>query len=201
LSLAPIVTRETNSGAGSRLGLRRRDVFVWAAVILFSNHLFGVVKELRSASPEVLVSDASSIGIFQCMAWYAIFRLLGASDAAAAARWQDAVIAAALSLLVLMPTSRLIWIAAAGLAIYSWIVGGGDAKLRAAATVIAALSMQEFWGHVIFNLVALPLLRVETTAVGMILGAFRPGTVWQDNVIIGPSGYGIVVYTGCSSFQ
>ena len=38
-------------------------------------------------------------------------------------------------------------------------------------------------------------------AVGIILEAVRPGTVWQDNVITGPGGYGIVVYTGCSSFD
>jgi hypothetical protein len=95
----------------------------------------------------------------------------------------------------------MIWVAAAGVSSYLWIFNRDDTKLRAAAAVLAALSVQEFWGHVLFNLAALPLLHAETAAVGVILQAFRPGTVWQDNVITGPSGYGIVVYTGCSSFH
>jgi hypothetical protein len=37
--------------------------------------------------------------------------------------------------------------------------------------------------------------------VGTILQDIRPGTVWSDNVINGPSGHGIVVYDGCSSFH
>jgi exosortase/archaeosortase family protein len=111
------------------------------------------------------------------------------------------VLAAALSLLIFLPTSRMIWVAATGVAIYFWIFNGSDAKLRAAAIVLAALSVQELWGHVFFNLVALPLLRVETSAVGTILEAVRSGTVWQDNIITEPSGFGIVVYTGCSSFH
>jgi exosortase/archaeosortase family protein len=95
----------------------------------------------------------------------------------------------------------MIWVAAAGLAIYLWLFNEGDLKLRAAAAVLAALSVQEFWGHAFFNLVAISLLRAETAAVGIMLQAVRPGTVWQDNVITGPNGFGIVVYTGCSSFH
>jgi len=151
--------------------------------------------------PEKLVSDVGSIGIFQCMAWYVFFRLLAASDVTAVARSRDAAIAAALSLLTLLPTSQMTSVAASGLAIYLWIFNEGDAKLRAAAAVLAALSVQEFWGHVFFNLFAVPLLRAETAAVGIVLEAVRPGTLWQDNIITGPSGFGIVVYAGCSSFH
>jgi exosortase/archaeosortase family protein len=163
--------------------------------------MFGALEQLRSVSLERLVSDGGPFGIFQMMAWYVVFRLLCSSNLKTVAQWQDFVTAAALSLLLLLPTDRMIWVAAAGVSTYLWIFNRNDAQLRAAAAVLAALSVQEFWGHVFFNLVALPLLRAETAAVGLILEAFRPGTVWQDNLITGPSGYGIVVYTGCSSFQ
>jgi hypothetical protein len=64
-----------------------------------------------------------------------------------------------------------------------------------------ALSVQEFWRHIFFDFFALPSLRAETAVVGAILQAVRSGTEWQDNVITGPSGFGIVVYSGCSSFH
>ena len=97
--------------------------------------------------------------------------------------------------------SRAIWVAAVGIAIYLFIFNGGDLRLRAAATVLAGLSVQEYWGHIFFNLVAFPLLDAETAAVGTLLAAVRPGTGWQDNMITGPNGFGIVVYSACSSFH
>ena len=82
------------------------------------------------------------------------------------------------------------------------IAGAGDPRLRAAGIVLAALSTQQLWGHVFFNLVAYPLLCIEATAiVGSILEVVRAGTVWENNVITGPSGYGIVVYDQCSVFH
>jgi hypothetical protein len=95
----------------------------------------------------------------------------------------------------------MVHVVALGVAIFCWIAGRRDPKLRAAGIVLAALSVQEFWGHIFFELFALPLLRAETAFVGTILQAARAETVWQDNVIAGPSGFGIVVYSGCSSFH
>jgi hypothetical protein len=179
-----------------------RAIFTWAVVTLFFNQLFPVIKQMQSTYLEGLFYDIFSVGIFQYMAWYVIFvRLLGSSDPVPAARWRDFLVIAALCLLVFLPTTRMIWVAAVGIAIYLWIFNGGDPKLRAAGIVLAALSTQEFWGHVFFNVVALPLLRAETAAVGTMLETARPGTVWQDNVITGPNGFGIMIYTGCSSFH
>jgi hypothetical protein len=82
LTFIGIVTHKTSSGE-RQLGcnLPRRDIFVWAAVILYFNQLFGVVKEMSSASPATLVSDLCAVGIFQHMAWYVTLRLLTSSDA------------------------------------------------------------------------------------------------------------------------
>jgi hypothetical protein len=135
------------------------------------------------------------------MAWYVIFYLLGSSDATPAPRWVDFLAMVALCLLVLLPTSRMIWVAATGISIYLLILDNGDPKLRAAGAVLAALAIQELWGHVLFNLVAFPLLRAETAVVGTMLQATQPGTVWQDNIITGPSGFGLVIHTACSSYH
>jgi hypothetical protein len=181
--------------------LSRRDIFMWAAAILFFNQLFGVIKGMPAASLEALVSDLLTVGIFQYLAWYVIFRLLGSSDLAPAARLRDFLITAALCFLVFLPTSRAIWVAATGIAIYLWLTDTGDPKLRAAGIVLAALSVQELWGPVFFNLLTSHVLRAEAAVVGTMLEAARPGTVWQDNTITGPNGHGVVIISGCSSFH
>ena len=181
--------------------LPRRDIFIWAAVILFLNQLFGAIKEMPAASLEALVIDLCGVGIFQYMAWYFIFRLLSSSDRAPAARSRDFLVIAAFCLIVFLPTTRMIWVAATGIALYLWICSAGDLKLCAAGIVLAALAVQELWGHLLFQLVSFPLLRAETAVVGTMLEAARSGTVWQDNAIMGPSGYGIVIIGSCSSFH
>jgi hypothetical protein len=190
--------REARRGGSD---LPRRDIFMWVSVVLFVNHLLGMITEMPSTSLEKLIADVLSIGVFQYIAWYAIFRLLGSSDATSVARWQEFLIAAALCLPVFLPTVRSIWVAAVGIAIYWWIFNAGDAKLRAAGAVLAALSVQESWGHAFFHLVAFPLLCAETAVVGTILEVVRAGTVWQANVITGPTGYGIVIGDECSAFH
>jgi hypothetical protein len=183
------------------LALSRRDLFIWASAIVFLNQLFDVIKETRVASPEQLLAGLGAVGVFQLMAWFAIFRLLASSGPAPVAQLGDFLIALALCCSVFVPSPHSIWLTALGIAIYYALVNGGDLKLRAAAIVLAALSVQEFWGRVVFKLFALPLLRAETAVVGTMLEAIRPGTVWRDNLITGPSGHGIIVYDFCSSFH
>ena len=192
----------TNIGAArAAVNLPRRDIFTWVCVIILLNQLFELVKQAPSASSVQLLSDLGAVGVFQIMAWYAIFRLLASSDPAPVAQLRDFLIAVALCGLVFVPSNGIIWLAALGLAIFGLLFYGRDPRLRAAGIVLAALSVQEFWGRVLFELSALPLLRAETAVVGTMLQAVRAGTVWRDNVITGPSGHGIVLYDGCSSFH
>ena len=200
MTLVSTLSRHTENRETDDLKIRRREVFIWAAALLLINQLFYQIKQDWSASLETLFYDLGAIGAFQFMAWYVIFDLLRASDPVPA-RWRELLVAAALCLLLFLPMSRAIWVAAVGIAIYLFIFNGGDLRLRAAATVLAGLSVQEYWGHIFFNLVAFPLLDAETAAVGTLLAAVRPGTGWQDNMITGPNGFGIVVYSACSSFH
>ncbi len=160
-----------------------------------------MLRETPSDSPVQLLNDLAGVGVFQLMAWYAIFRLLASSDPAPVAQLRDYLIAVALCCLVFAPSTRIIWVTALGVAIFAWLVSGGDRRLRTASIVLAALSAQEFWGRIVFKLFALPLLRAETAVVGTMLEAVRTGTVWRGNVITGPDGHGIVVYDLCSSFH
>jgi exosortase/archaeosortase family protein len=183
------------------LDLPRRDLFLWVCAIIFLNQLLTAVNQLPLAAPGQALSDLAAFSVFQIMAWYAIFRLLASTDPRQVANMRDILIALALCLPLLLPTTRTIKVLALGTAIFFWIRGRGDPKLRAAGVVLGALTIQEYWGHIIFDLFALPLLRAETAVVGTLVQAARAGTVWQGNVITGPSGFGIVVYSGCSSFH
>jgi hypothetical protein len=135
------------------------------------------------------------------MAWYVIFSLLRDSDPVPVARWHDLLVIAVLYVLLILPMSRASWGAAFGIAIYLFLFNNRDLRLRAAATVLAALAVQEYWARFSFILSHSLCSRAETTAVGTILAAVRPGTVWQDNKITEPNGFGIVVYDACSSFH
>ncbi len=196
-TVAQITAREGQIGRAAA----RRDIFIWAAVIVFLNFLVGTLKEMPAESLEGLLSDLGAIGIFQYLAWYVIFRLLLASDRAPAARLRDFLMIAAFCLLVFLPTSKMIWVAATGIAFYWWLFNAGDLKVRAAGTVLVALSVQELWGHILFNLITMPLLRAEAAVVGTLMEAIRPGTAWHDNAVTGPSGFTIVIINSCSSFH
>jgi exosortase/archaeosortase family protein len=183
------------------LDLSRRDLFLWVCAILFFNQLLAAASELPSASLWRLISDLADSSIFQIMAWYAIFRLLASSDSKRPAQIWDLLIALALCLPLLLPTTRTMKVLALGAAVFCWIRGRDDPKLRSAGIVLGALAIQEYWGHIVFDLFALPLLRAETAVVGTLVQVARAGTVWQGNVITAPSGFSVIVYSACSSFH
>ena len=195
----PAPTKAGEAGRG--LDLPRRDLFLWVCAILFFNQALGAVNQLPSTSPGQILSDLAASSVFQIMAWYAIFRLLASSDPRQVARTRDILIALALCVPLFLPTTRTIKFVALGAAIFSWIRGQDDPNLRGAGVVLAALTVQQYWGHIVFDIFALPLLQAETAVVGTLVQAVRAGTVWEGNVITGPSGFGIVVYSACSSFH
>jgi exosortase/archaeosortase family protein len=207
-SLAPVsvgqVVREVPIKAGEahrRLNLPRRDLFLWVCAVILFNQLLGAVNQAPSASPGQALSDLAAVSVFQIMAWYAIFRLLASSDPTPLAQTRDILIALALCLPLFLPTTRTLKVVGLGAAIFCCIRGRDDPKQRAAGVVLGALTIQEYWGHILFDLFAFPLLRAETAVVGTLVQAARAGTVWQDNIITAPSGFGIVVYSACSSFH
>ena len=196
-TVAPPTIGEARRG----LDLPRRDLFLWICAILFFNQALGAVNQLPSASPGQVLSDLAAASVFQIMAWYAIFRLLASSDPRSPAEMRDILVALALCAPLFLPTTRTIKFVALGAAIFSWIRGRDDPNLRGAGVVLAALTVQQYWGHIVFDIFALPLLQAETAVVGTLVQAFRAGTEWQGNVITGPSGFGIIVYSACSSFH
>lgn len=200
---SPFAMRQPVSG--SKVGLAgpvasRIVVFRWAVLILLANQLLAVAKEGGpSISPDT-ITRLLSVGMFQYMAWYGVFRLLGTGDRSKTASDRDWVAALGLCLMVFIPARQLIWVAATAIGVYLLLTAARDHKLRSAAIVLLALSLQELWAHQLFELFASPLLRAETAIVGMMLQTVQTGTDWHDNIIMGRH-WGIVVYPYCSSFH
>ncbi len=188
-------TGETRAG----IDFPRRDIFIWVCSIILLNQLFDVVRETPSASPEQLLTDLGAVGIFQIMAWYAVFRLLASSDPAPVAQLRDFLITVALCCLVFVPSTRMIWVAVLGVAIFGWLFNGGPQSCAPPESSLPRSQSRRSGGA--FSLNSSPFLCAETAVVGTVLQAVRAGTEWRDNVITGPSGHGIVVYDLCSSFH
>gem|GEM_PF-1133975 len=186
--------------SGALAHLSRRALFGWAAAILLANQLAYAVKDSSLASPTELVTGLVAVGTFQYLAWFVIFRLVLRSRPAAASR-SDWLVAATVSLLVFVPTERIIWVAATAAGMQMLLYNRGDRRLRAAGVVLIALATQELWGHLLFELVASPVLRLEAGAVGRLLRTVRPGTAWHDNIVTAADGDGIVIQPYCSSFH
>src|SRR5271165_4806508 len=194
----PITANDFNSAQSAA---SRSAVLRWAVIILGVNWLLAIVEKRATSTLPDLVTSLLSVGVFQYMAWFAVFRLLGAADRTKMASNRDWAVVLGLCLIVFLPYRRAAWIAATAIGLYSALLSGGDRKLRSCGIVLVALSVQEFWGHQLFDLIATPLLRAEAAVVGTILQTIQRGAAWQGNIITDQNGWSIVIYPFCSSFH
>jgi hypothetical protein len=181
--------------------ISRAAVFRWAVVILLANQLLRIIKASAPTTLPDTITSLLSVSVFQCLAWYVVFQLLGASERTRIAPNRDWVVGLGSCMMVFIPTHGSVWIAATMIGVYLILTPDGDRKLRSAGIVLLALSIQGSWGSLLFEVIASPLLRAETAVVGSILQTMQSGTSWQDNMITAKSGWGIVIYPYCSSFH
>jgi hypothetical protein len=202
-SFSPKISTTTRIFGRRQVPLPRRTIFVWVTVILFSNYLLTIVRDATplSLSLSKLLTDLVSVSLFQYLAWFAVFRLLVRSDPKPLGDLRDFCVSIALCLLIFLPAGKMIWVVGLGFGTYLWLCNSGDRELNAAGVMLGGLAAQAFLGHIFFNLLAAPLLSAETAVMGTILAATRTGTVWHNNTITGPDGFGIIIYGACSSFH
>jgi len=182
--------------------ISRAALFRWAVVTLLANQLLRIIEESAPTTLLNTITSLLSVSVFQCLAWYVVFLLLGASERTSIAPNRDWVVGLGSCMMVFIPThSSSVWVAATIIGSYLILTPDGDRKLRSAGIVLLALSVQGCWGSLLFEVIASPLLRAETAVVGSILQAMQSGTSWQDNMITAKSGWGIVIYPYCSSFH
>jgi hypothetical protein len=151
-----------------------------------------------------LVHILCAVGIFQYLSWYAVYHFINNSDPKSIADRRD-YLGIMVSFMVLpfcLLFPRAFWITTTGIALYWVFMSRDDSKLRTAGIILGALSTQGLWGMVFFDLVAAPyLLPAETAVVGTLMSVVRSGTIWQNTIITDSNGFGLQIFSGCSSFH
>jgi hypothetical protein len=186
-----------HSTAGS---LSRRELSIWVVSILAAHYALTFSVPAHASFFDVLVQSLASRSVFHYLGWFAVFRLLADSSMSRPATGADFALGLAASLIPFLPGSGHFWLSITLAGIYLYHTGRGDLHVRAAATVLLALSLNGFWGRLFFDLFAPFLLWVDTALVAAFLSVVRSGVTW-NNTIIASGDHSIVVLSGCSSFH
>lgn len=140
--------------------------------------------------------------------WFACFVTiyrLSLSDRTIPAGRFDSVFALALAGLILLssflPYRFGIGLLTTSVALYLLMLDHGDRNLKAAGSVLLALSMQMVWGLIFFRLFTPELLKADSALVGTILKILRPDIIWNGTTFYAPDGHAIALIAACSSFN
>jgi exosortase/archaeosortase family protein len=139
--------------------------------------------------------------VFYYLGWYAVICLLFESDRKAHASGMDIAFALLVAVLNFLPAASVTWVSATAFAAFLIATSRGDRKLQAAAAVLFALAFNGMWGPVIFEVLAIYLLRADAALVGTVLSLTQPGMTWNDTVVGVPGGHSVFIYSPCSSFH
>jgi hypothetical protein len=193
---------ELQASTGATAGLVRREAFLWVAVCLFAN------QALHLLDTQSYQTFAASLAEQNCIYWlacYAVIYRLYLSDGTARASGFDAGLALAIGVAVFctsfLPYRFAIGLLATIFAGYLLIAHDGDRNLKAAGTVLLALSAHLVWGPILFQLFTPELLYADAGIVGAILAPLRPDIVWIGTSFLGPEGHALSLIGGCSSFN
>ena len=180
----------------------RRELFLWLATALFANQ---AIQLLDFGS---LSAFAESLTLQNYIYWfgcYVCLYRLSESDPRASAESTDWYFAFSLMLAILLSSfiayRFAIGFIATVLAFYLLVLCHKDRELRAAGSVLLALSAHLVWGPILFQFLTPELLRADAALVGNMLKLVRPDIIWNDTTFQTPGGFAISLVGACSSFH
>lgn len=138
---------------------------------------------------------------FYYLGWYVVFRLLLDSNPVTRATPWDVAFTVLIAGMNFLPTVTAMWTSATVAAIFLLATSTGDRKLQAAAIVLLALSFNGRWGPLLFDVLAIYVLRADAALVGTALSLTQPGMTWHDTIVGMPNGHSVFIYSPCSSFH
>jgi exosortase/archaeosortase family protein len=175
----------------------------WATPLVCAGGVF-LVRYLADAARDLLrsVNDSvlhlANLGVFQLLAWSAIFLLLRRARARVGGR--DAAILALISLSALAPDDNAAWLGLTALGLFLLLRFGRDRSIGAAAAVMLALATQLFWGRLLFELIAVPVEIADARLAAGLLALLQHAVSLDDN-LLNNGGRQIAIYEACTSFH
>jgi exosortase/archaeosortase family protein len=178
----------------------RRELLIWVAGILAAHDLLTFRGPAGAGFFGALTQSVVSTSAFHYLAWFAVFRLLADADVSRPSTRGDVALGLAAALLPFLRGQGYLWIAIPVVGIYFYRAVDGSRETRAAAIVLLALAVNGFWGRLIFDVFAPPLLQADAALIGALLSVTRSGYTWHGT-IVSSADHSIIIVNGCSSFH
>lgn len=179
----------------------RGELFIWLACILLANQIFRIPAESLTGLADALFPALMGRSVFYYLGWYAVLSLFYESDRNAHSSGIDIAFALLIAALNFLPAASVTWVSATAFAVFLSVTNRRDRRLQAAAAVLLALSFNGLWGPLIFDVLAIHLLRLDAALVGALLALTQPGMTWHDTIVGVPGGHSLFIYSPCSSFH
>jgi hypothetical protein len=194
-------SRSAVLGLDSADTLRRREFLLWLACILFVSQILVPPLGLSGEDPQDFPQTLLARSVFFYLGWYAVVALLLASNPNQPITRFEVVTALSLAALNFLPVQSSNWLSTTAVGLFLFFGSRNDNKLKAAATVLLALSFNGYWGPKFFNIFGYWILRADAALVGTALVATQPGIEWHETVIGWPGGHSVLIFSPCSSFH
>jgi len=188
--------------SGARHVVSRGELVVWVVAVLFASRLFRIETEPLTGLLDGLVTLLAQNSVFHYIGWYAVFSLLRESALADRAHPWEVACALGMCVVNVLQAKSTVWVSATAVGYYLWVMHPGNARVRAAATVLFALAVNGLWAPLFFRTFSYPILLADAVMVGGALSLLQDGTSWLGTNIIGTrSGHRVLIYGPCSSFH
>lgn len=182
------------------LGLRRREVLMWALFVLLANSMVSALQSSHVPLPEQDWLFASRFDAFDAVAWaVAAWRLAKTPDAPAALA--EVALALAIAVLAALRPHAAAPLAATGVGLWLLTRSPGNSDERAAGAVLLAIASHQLWSGIVFSLFSPEFVKFDASLVGHLVTWTVRGAAQHDNIVTVPGGHGIAVLEGCSSFS
>ena len=107
----------------------------------------------------------------------------------------DLALALALLLLIALPIGQLSWLAVTILAFYVLLFANPPSSQRRGVLILLATTVPMLWSRVLFQYFARPILEIDATLIGWLVGTRNEGNIVPFADLSGR----LVIYPGCSS--
>jgi len=182
--------------------MSRGELFTWLACVLATNQLFAVPSASATAFIDAFVTGFATRSIFYYLGWFAVFRLLYEGDPQTRPTRTDVAFVLLITMLNFLPATSVSWVSTTAFGLFLFATRPrADHKFQAAAAVLLALAFNGFWGPLVFDFFAFPLLRADAAFVGGLLYLTQPGMSWAQTIVGTPEGHSVLIYGPCSSFH